>query len=69
MQKVVQFRMDTCGAFLRNFDPATGVIDEAPESGKETTLTIQLLVGNDLYPVWTLVSDRAKAQGLLSNLR
>jgi hypothetical protein len=60
--------MDTYGAFVRSFDPETGAIDDEPESGKETVLTVQLSIGSDLDPVWTLISDRAKAQGLSRNL-
>jgi hypothetical protein len=60
--------METYGAFVRGYDPATGVIDDEPEAGKETVLTVQLTVGSDLDPVWSLVSDRAQAQGLSRNL-
>jgi hypothetical protein len=60
--------METYGAYVRGFDPATQVIDDEPEAGKETVLTVQLAVGSDLDPVWTLVSDRAQAQGLSRNL-
>ena len=60
--------IDTYGAFVRSFDPATGLIDDEPENGKETVLTVQLLVQSDLDPVWTLISDRAQAQGLTRNL-
>ncbi|WP_288483539.1 AAA family ATPase [uncultured Novosphingobium sp.] len=60
--------IETYGAYVRGFDPATQVIDDEPEAGKETVLTVQLAVGSDLDPVWTLVSDRAQAQGLSRNL-
>lgn len=60
--------IETYGAYIRGFDPATQVIDDEPEVGKETVLTVQLAVGSDLDPVWTLVSDRAQAQGLSRNL-
>lgn len=60
--------MDTYGPFVRSFDAATCAIDDEPESGKETVLTVQLTVGSDLDPIWTLISDRAKAQGLSRNL-
>lgn len=60
--------IDTYGAYVRSFDPANGIIDDEPEAGKETVLTIKLSVGSDLDPVWTLVSDRAHAQGLSRNL-
>jgi len=60
--------IETYGAYVRGFDPATQTIDDEPEAGKETVLTVQLTVGSDLDPIWTLVSDRAQAQGLSRNL-
>lgn len=60
--------METYGNFVRSFDAATKTIDDEPEAGKETVLTVQLSVGSDLDPVWTLVSDRARAQGQSRNL-
>lgn len=60
--------METYGAYVRGYDPATQAIGDEPEAGKETILTVQLTVGSDLDPVWTLVSDRAQAQGLSRNL-
>lgn len=60
--------METYGAYVRSFDAATNKIDDEPEAGKETVLTVQLTIGSDLDPVWTLISDRAKAQGLSRNL-
>lgn len=60
--------METYGAYLRGYDATKQVIDDEPETGKETVLTVQLTVGSDLDPVWTLVSDRAQAQGLSRNL-
>lgn len=60
--------LDTYGPFVRSFDATTGAIDDEPEAGKETVLTVQLTVGSDLDPVWTLISDRAQAQGLSRNL-
>ena len=60
--------METYGAYVRGYNAATQAIDDEPEAGKETVLTVQLTVGSDLDPVWTLVSDRAQAQGLSRNL-
>lgn len=60
--------METYGAYVRSFDAATKNIDDEPEAGKETVLTIELRIGSDLDPVWTLVSERARAQGLSRNL-
>lgn len=60
--------MDTYGAYVRSFDPTTKTIDDEPEAGKETVLSVRLQIGSDLDPVWSLVSDRAKAQGLARNL-
>jgi hypothetical protein len=55
--------METYGDYLRSFDAATQKIDDEPEVGKETVLTLNLTVKGDLEPVWTLVSDRAEAKG------
>lgn len=60
--------METYGAYVRSFDAASKTIDDEPEAGKETVLTVELQIGSDLDPVWTLVSDRARAQGLSRNL-
>jgi hypothetical protein len=54
--------MEVYGNYLRSFDAATGEIDDEPESGKETVLTLNLSVKNDLEPAWTLVSERSDAQ-------
>jgi putative ATP-dependent endonuclease of the OLD family len=55
--------MEAYGPYLRSFNAETNAIDEEPETGRETVLTLRLTVKNDLEPVWTLVSDRAEAQG------
>jgi hypothetical protein len=55
--------METYGNHLRSFDAETATVDDEPEAGRETVLTLRLTVKNDLEPVWTLVSDRAEAQG------
>lgn len=60
--------MEAYGAFVRSFDAANRSIDDEPEAGKETVLTIQLTVSGDLDPAWALVSDRARLQGLSRNL-
>jgi len=60
--------METYGAYVRSFDAASKTIDDEPEAGKETVLTIELRIGSDLDPVWSLVSDRARAQGQSRNL-
>ncbi len=55
--------METYGQYLRSFNPETKAIDDEPETGRETVLTLRLTAKSDLEPVWTLVSDRADAQG------
>lgn len=54
--------MEGFGLYLRNFDAATGAIDDEPERNGETVLTLQLTVSGDLEPVWLLTSQRATAQ-------
>jgi putative ATP-dependent endonuclease of the OLD family len=60
--------LDAYGLYVGSFDPKGGDIGEEPETGKETVLTVNLAVGSDLEPNWTLLSKRAKAQGLTRNL-
>lgn len=60
--------IETYGQFLRGFNNTTGEIDDEPEIGLETVLCLQLMVESDLEPVWTLVSDRARAQNTVRNL-
>jgi putative ATP-dependent endonuclease of OLD family len=60
--------LDTYGLFLKGFDPKTGIIEDEPEKGGETVLTVNLSVASDLEPVWTLVSERATAQGVTRGL-
>lgn len=55
--------IETYGNYVRSFNAATRVIEDEPEAQAETVLTINMKVGSDLDPVWTLVSDRAEAQG------
>ncbi len=60
--------IDSYGMFLRGFHHDAGRLVDEPEAGAETVLTICLTVEGDLEPVWTLVSERAKAQNLERNL-
>ncbi len=56
--------LDTYGEFLRGFDANTGRVEDEPRADIETVLSVQLQVGADLEPVWSLFSERAFAQGL-----
>lgn len=60
--------MEAYGMFLRGFVAATGDIEDEPEKDAETVLTLRLKVEGDLEPSWTLVSERAEAQGITRNL-
>ncbi|ADZ69038.1 ATP-dependent nuclease [Polymorphum gilvum] len=60
--------IESYGLFLRGLNAATGEMEDEPEKGLETVLFLQLTVGSDLEPVWTLVSERAKAQNATRNL-
>lgn len=60
--------LDTYGMYVRGFDPKSGKVEDEPEKDAETVLTLKLTVASDLEPVWTLVSERAEAQGLSRNL-
>ena len=60
--------IDTYGLYVRNFDAATGEVEDEPDKDGETVLTIQLVIESDLEPSWSLVSTRAVAQGVTRNL-
>lgn len=60
--------MDTYGMYVRGFNASSGEIEDEPEKGAETVLTVRLTVASDLEPSWSLVSDRAEAQGQTRNL-
>jgi putative ATP-dependent endonuclease of the OLD family len=60
--------IDIYGLYLRGFDAKSGQIEDEPEEHCETVLTLQLTVASDLEPSWSLVSERAQAQGQTRNL-
>jgi putative ATP-dependent endonuclease of OLD family len=60
--------LDNYGMYLRGFDSASGTVEDEPEKDAETVLTVKLTVASDLEPTWTLVSERAEAQGQARNL-
>jgi hypothetical protein len=60
--------LDAYGMYVRGFNAETGTIEDEPEKDAETVLTVKLTVASDLEPAWTLVSQRAEAQGLMRNL-
>ena len=60
--------LDAYGMYLRGFDAAARTIEDEPEKAAETVLTVKLTVASDLEPTWTLVSERAEAQGQTRNL-
>ena len=55
--------MEANGPFLRGWDEASGTLEDEPGADMETVLTMMLTVAADLEPAWSLVSDRAAAQG------
>jgi putative ATP-dependent endonuclease of the OLD family len=59
---------DTYGLYLRGFNAATGETEDEPEKELEAALCLNLTVGSDLEPVWSLISDRAQAQNVARNL-
>lgn len=61
--------LDTYGDFLRSYHAGTRVIEEEPQHGWETVLSVNVLVGADLEPVWTLISSQAQAAGIERGLR
>lgn len=61
--------IDTYGEYLRGFDSENKNIEDEPRTGLETILSVNLSVGADLDPIWSLLSERAQARGLSSNLK
>jgi putative ATP-dependent endonuclease of the OLD family len=49
---------ETYAPYLRSFNPVNGAIADEPHVGHETVLTVNVTVGSDLDPVWSLVSGR-----------
>ena len=60
--------LEAYGLYLRGYDPVLNTIEEEPGVDTETVLTVNLTVASDLEPVWSLVSERAAAQGQSRNL-
>lgn len=60
--------MDSYGLYLRGYLDFIGQVEDEPSSENETVLTVNLSVASDLEPSWTLVSERAVAQGQSRNL-
>ena len=60
--------LDAYGMYLRGFDAQSGTIEDEPEKDGETVLTVKLTIESDLEPTWSLVSERAEAQGQTRNL-
>lgn len=60
--------MDAYGLYLRGYDDLVGLVEDEPGTNNETVLTVNLTVSSDLEPVWTLISERAVAQGQSRNL-
>ncbi|MCF5135229.1 AAA family ATPase [Pseudomonas lactis] len=60
--------LDVYGQYLHAFDSTTGQLQAEPMQGFETVLSLRLIVGSELEPIWTLVSERAQALGQERNI-
>lgn len=60
--------LDSYGTYLQAFDSITGMLHDEPEQGLETVLCLRLMVGSDLEPNWSLISQRAQALGHERNI-
>ena len=60
--------LDSFGLFLRGFKRQTGDVEDEPEAHLEDALSVRLTIADDLDPTWSLVSDRAAAQGVSRDL-
>ena len=54
--------------YVRGYNAVSATIEDEPEKDAETVLTVRLTVASDLEPTWSLVSERAEAQGMARNL-
>ena len=52
--------LDAYGDYLRSYDEDRGLIDDEPQHGSETVLTLELAVEADLEPQWRLYSERTE---------
>ena len=50
--------LETYAPYLRSFNPGNSVVTDEPQAGQETVLTVNVTVGSDLDPIWSLVSGR-----------
>lgn len=60
--------LDNYGIYLQAFDANTGILQDEPAQGFDTVLCLRLMVGSDLEPNWSLVSQRAQALGHERNI-
>ena len=60
--------IDTYGPYLRGFSSERKEIEDEPGDGLEPVLSVNLSVGADLEPIWSLLSDRARGLGSSRNL-
>jgi putative ATP-dependent endonuclease of OLD family len=60
--------LDNYGIYLQALDANTGVLQDEPAQGFDTVLCLRLMVGSDLEPNWSLVSQRAQALGHERNI-
>lgn len=63
-----QLTLEQYGNFLRGYNPTTNGIEDEVGVGLKEALTMRFQSDATLEPSWTLVSDRAIAQGLTKNL-
>ncbi len=63
-----QLALDQYGSFLRGYNSTTKVIEDEVGAGLEEALTMRFQSDATLEPSWTLISDRAIAQGFTKNL-
>lgn len=60
--------LDSYSNFLRGFNKESFTVEDEPGISLENVLTINLKIGNELEPSWSLYSDRSAEQGYTRNL-
>ena len=60
--------LETYGSFLRGFDCQNLQLCDEPNKDSELVLTIEMKVGSNLEPEWSLFSERAELEGQVRSM-
>ncbi|WP_397471673.1 ATP-dependent nuclease [Rheinheimera sp.] len=60
--------LESYGLFLHGYNLATGNIEAEPSVDSEVVICLNLTIGSDLEPSWSLLSERAAKQEIVKSL-